>query len=37
MNGYCDGRPEAAANDKLVLVVLASTALDNVVLAAVEL
>jgi hypothetical protein len=37
VNGYCDGKPVAAASDKLVLVVLASTALDSVVLAAVEL
>ena len=37
VNGYCAGRPVAAANVKLVLVVLASTALDSVVLAAVEL
>lgn len=37
VNGYCEGRPEAAAKEKLVLVVLESTALDNVVFAAVEL
>ncbi len=37
VNGYCDGRPDAAASDKLVLDVLASIAWDSVVLAAVEL
>lgn len=37
VNGYCAGNPVAAAKEKLVLVVLASTALDSVVLAAVEL
>ena len=37
VNGYCEGRPVAAASEKLVLVVLESTALESVVLAAVEL